>query len=586
MSEKYPKEKPPWPAWLRFAAGAPVAKPVDWSDVVDEKEDEQERRLGFVTTGKETIDAIRDCIQDSRNVMLVGPRGTGKSFMAVKAVDAVQKDPRLGVVAVIQIQGDPNKPPSDYFDDGIAFTIKENRVLPKSLQAPFFEYAERNEAFSFEVDGEKEIRLFKKRGDGLTRVDRVVVFWDEGNRSSPAMQNAMLSLLAEGVIRRDGKEYHFPQVSCVLTRNPDGYDAQSAKMPSPLIDRFGWQLYVYNPDIRTMVGAIAEGWHAALFKQYQDESNAAVARLDLLTNGDGAAAPDPRLGEFLPPGKGSVRMRGAGAPSPAALREHILTAHPLPPEPKEGGGDADPAAKVDEARKQRDDAVRHALEALRREALCPQLAGNDEFRKQVGLIALVVLASWGNAREPAEKPGMQYLPPSMRRTLRQLGSNGFDPSGELAGALTILGDLTRYGTSIRAFVDMLQMVVGEAIRSHPPGEPLAPVTPRLTKLEDSLGRLLNHRCEAAFNTDREPAKTRKKTLAMVRIAELILFHCSDKSLKLCASVCQGFPGGPLPSGDRKSPRRAQKRVIWLFDLFPIWVRARERPRRRDELLDR
>src|SRR5262249_27736507 len=150
-----------------------------------------------------------------------------------------------------EVQGDPNKPPSDYFDDSIVFSLEDasgqqKRVFPHTVKAQFFMNAEKAKAgFGFDTDPDADgaLVLVKQDGGRRVRVNRVVVFWDEGNRSSPAMQNAMLSLLAEGIIRRDGVGYKFPPVSCILTRNPDGYDAQSAKMPSPLIDRFGLQMY-------------------------------------------------------------------------------------------------------------------------------------------------------------------------------------------------------------------------------------------------------------------------------------------------------------------------------------------------------
>src|SRR5436189_857300 len=80
-----------WPAWVRFLAGSPA--PFDeMSDGLEERSGD-ERRLGFVMTGQKTIDEIVRCVHDGRNVMLVGPRGTGKSYMAGNAVKQCERDP-------------------------------------------------------------------------------------------------------------------------------------------------------------------------------------------------------------------------------------------------------------------------------------------------------------------------------------------------------------------------------------------------------------------------------------------------------------------------------------------------------------
>lgn len=509
---------------LRLFFGTPVPLDALSKDYVD-------KELGFVTTGRATIADIVHYVHDRRNIMLVGPRGTGKSYMARKAVEAIEADPRLGIVATITIQGDPNKPPSDYFDDGIIFTVESGdrgkRVIPDTVKAPFFSGAERTlEAFKFDRDEEGKLKLFKAIAPGVKlRVDRVVVFWDEGNRSSPAMQNAMLSLLAEGIIRRDGVDYVFPPVSCILTRNPDGYDAQSAKMPSPLIDRFAVQLYVYNPDLGTLRDQIAVTWHADLLKDMKTELYSAVDRLRGVA-GAGFEKDQPNLTGLLVRlvrefgeerewriAKGSAQDRPASRrPAPEVIASAMSELRRL----VEKNHDSMLVLQ----------AVAHSESALLRLAFCPDLATVLDDAK---VIALVILSTWGDAREPDEKPGMQYLPIRMRRALRQIGVH---PA--VAHAQRRLGDLTRYGTSIRAFIDMLETLVGASIREAQArfgqagggrgatASAYASAPTVLGALHDNLGRLLNHRCEAAFNPDREPAKAQRKTAAMVEIARAIL----------------------------------------------------------------
>lgn len=511
-----------WSAWVRFAVGVPTPAADEFSDGLKARGGDD--RLGFVMTGQKTIDAIVRAVHDGRNVMLVGPRGTGKSHMARLAVEQCANDPDLGVVAVIEIQGDPNKPPSDYFDDGIVFSLEEppggpKRVFPHTVKAPFFANAEKAASgYGFQLDADGALVLVKTVGSQTLRVNRVVVFWDEGNRSSPAMQNAMLSLLAEGIIRRDGVGYKFPPVSCVLTRNPDGYDAQSAKLPSPLIDRFGMQMYVYNPDLETFNKEILPKWHERLVGQLQLEVRVALRRLVGVL-----PAPTPDERDLLVRTADALEGANVRVRNGALLREaYEVIGRVFRDRPEE-----------ELAR-----AARHALSALRRALRCPELPpppATCTLRQDAAYVALLILATWGDAREPAEKPGMQYLPWHMRETLQHLAGRAYDPDGRMGRALKRLGDLTRYGTSIRAYIDILETLVGYAIRRDEHGPELRPAETNRQDLLADLGLLLNHRCELSFNPDREPEKARTKTNELVEIATAILSPKSRERFRpLCA----------------------------------------------------
>src|SRR4051794_490237 len=85
-SESLAQRERRWPALARCIMGAPAPAFDAKFDGVDEESRSDERELGFVMSSEETIQKIVRSIHDGRNIMLVGPRGTGKSHMARNAV--------------------------------------------------------------------------------------------------------------------------------------------------------------------------------------------------------------------------------------------------------------------------------------------------------------------------------------------------------------------------------------------------------------------------------------------------------------------------------------------------------------------
>jgi hypothetical protein len=491
--------------------------------------------------------------------MLVGPRGTGKSFMGVQAVRKASSDKSLGVVQVVEIQGDPNKPPSDYFDDSISFSESAGRLAPSMINAPFFRLATREKgtnAFECHPGPENRIKLQM----GGEEVDRLVIYWDEGNRSSPAMLNAMLGLLAEGRLRRDGIAYTFPPVSCILTRNPDGYDANSAKMPSPLIDRFGVQYYVYNPSMYTFVAVIAPAFlrrqRIALlreclgaFRRIPNELDIVRCLQEVIASGERPDDPAPdqnvveeigKLGEVIY--KTNLREVASNlnnkktAANDATIREAVarataqVKAKSKPFDPK-SSLEADKALVAAEAVTK---AATSELESAERAHFAIstwnrvlRLPSNSyEYRRAAARLAVVVVVTWGDDRDVEKKPGMQYLPPSTRDILRKLAAD--DPS--VRSHLEEVGELTRYGTSIRAFEEMLKALFSLIVDDSAAGE-LQRLENALKELRKrQLGALLGHRCETTFNPDREPSKALRKSRSLLWLAKWVLDDSRHKEI--------------------------------------------------------
>ncbi len=513
--------------WKRFLFGRPVRK-VDDPKVRDHE-------LGYRETGEETIRFLVSCIRDGRHAMLVGPRGTGKSYMAAEAVRQADLGGAMGVVQRIEIQGDPNKPPSDYFDDSISFSKSGGKLVPTMINAPFFKLAKRamsdngggEAGFVCHPDSDNRILLTKTCADGLEReVDRIVIFWDEGNRSSPAMLNAVLGLLAEGRLRRDGIAYAFPPVSCILTRNPDGYDANSAKMPSPLIDRFGVQFYVYNPTLTTFVGIIAPAWLHSLRVSLLREVGTALARVvspisksraktmvSMVEHNEGVIA-------FLKGDNGSAQQ--------TRFPDALEIAKTLEEIEEEQNKKASEDSKYEFIVPPKD--IEHLGNTLLRLARVPE--DSSHYREFATRLALVVLVTWGDHRSTEEKPGMQYLPKEMRGILDELAKDR-----SVATHLREVGDLTRYGTSIRAFEEMLKASLAPVLDGRAEeegvGNARALSEVGMKELRSQLGGLLGHRCETSFNPDREPAKARRKTQSLYWLAKWILDDCrADAMVKL------------------------------------------------------
>jgi MoxR-like ATPase len=492
-------------ALLNFLFGAPVER-VALADA-------EEVKLGYVETGDTTVAFLEKCIRNGRHAMLVGPRGTGKSYMGAKAVLRATAGGKVGVVQRIEIQGDPNKPPSDYFDDSISFDEVAGRLVPSIINAPFFRLARRGKGksknkFKCYPGEENRIILKKRNATGrLVEVDRVVIYWDEGNRSSPAMLNAVLGLLAEGRIRRDGISYAFPPISCILTRNPDGYDANSAKMPSPLIDRFGVQFYVYNPSMLTFVGIIAPEFIRRQRTSLLREVVVAAGRVAspvvtdwnttyLVPALENAEKPDsPSTDSDLIAALETANDSFVNAAEPAIRKL--------------------PAADIDSGK--------FVSELWARVLRVP--VDGPAYRRVAARLAMVVLATWGNLRSVKDKPGMQYLPPAMKLVLAELAKK--DPS--VKAHLSEVGDLTRYGTSIRAFEEMLKALLIPLLDAGK-GDPDALEGVGMADLRKQLGALLSHRCETTFNPDREPSKALRKSRSLLWLAEWILADCRAKEI--------------------------------------------------------
>jgi len=325
-------------------------------------------------------------------------------------------------------------------------------------------------------------------------------------------------------------------------------------------------MYVYSPDLQTLNQEILPNWYGKLIEQLQLEARAALRRLEAaLKSWKGLDAAAQLPNEFSLIVKTARLLDGKDVKNRqvkelARACQYVESQIPNWP---------DSEVKA---------AANHASAALKRAARCPE--NSPSLQQNAAHVALLILATWGDAREPAQKPGMQYLPWQMRQILRQLSESTVDPDGRLGRALKRLGDLTRYGTSIRAYVDILQTLVGYAIRDETHRRGLDPVETNLKDLKNDLGLLLNHRCESAFNPDREPHKARIKTRELVVIAESILITRRDLVAPLCIQLATspisapagGVQGTPTPKLGAVD-RLIQKGSMY-FGAIRHWVAAR------------
>src|SRR5262249_22189362 len=150
------------------------------------------QRLAPNVTGKRVIADIVNAIALDQSVLLIGPRGCGKSYCIEAAIgDALKKEiiaPYSSDVEHLFIQGN-SEIPRDYLAEAdLVFKLLQSNIIPRIRSAPLFKPAERNE------DGELLVRDGKAQWPQL-KGKRFVLFLDEINRFSNGVLDSLLSIL-------------------------------------------------------------------------------------------------------------------------------------------------------------------------------------------------------------------------------------------------------------------------------------------------------------------------------------------------------------------------------------------------------
>lgn len=237
-----------------MAAKTTIGEFVDW--ILGKKKTViATKRLPPNVTGKKIINEIVGAIALDQSVLLIGPRGCGKSYCIEAAIsEALSKNliaPYSADVEHLFIQGN-SEIPRDYFaEDDLVFKLLRGEIVPRIRSAPLFKAAARND------DGE----LLVERGEARWPVlqgKRFVLFLDEINRFSNGVLDSLLSILEERRAVIGGEAVRVP-VSVCMTMNPPGYDATAKNLSPPLAARIGRTIRLSTPDLDTLSDEIIVG---------------------------------------------------------------------------------------------------------------------------------------------------------------------------------------------------------------------------------------------------------------------------------------------------------------------------------------
>lgn len=232
--------------------------------------------------GEETsptlIDEIFQAIQRRDHVLLIGPRGSGKSHAAREAITKAERDGVLVPGAQIVAQGNKELPRDYFFEPEFDFFQEKGGVLSTTStnmrlrQPPLFRHA-RGES------GHVHLRLVKSDRQSPTdmiahyetkfeieietngqssnkkKVDHFVLFLDEINRFNDGVLDSLLLLLEEGYAIYQGKLVKVP-VSVIATMNPPGYDISARSLSPPLLSRFNIVKQLYTAGPKTLATVI------------------------------------------------------------------------------------------------------------------------------------------------------------------------------------------------------------------------------------------------------------------------------------------------------------------------------------------
>ncbi|AXT44582.1 hypothetical protein D1821_19045 (plasmid) [Phaeobacter inhibens] len=252
-----------------------------------------------VRMGEETSDALFDAVFDAiaRNdhVLLIGPRGSGKSYAARKAINMAEtmnakrnvapKSSLLVPQTHITAQGNKEMPRDYFFEPEFEFLqglhgegeTKNRKSQPESngsvrmglRQPPLFRFASLDnqghvdlEAVPAENTNTTNMvsryapRKFEHTVGGVSRkIERFVLFLDEINRFNDGVLDSLLLLLEERCVIYQGKLVELPVV-VVATMNPPGYDLSARSLSPPLMSRFNIVKQLYTASPKTLVDVI------------------------------------------------------------------------------------------------------------------------------------------------------------------------------------------------------------------------------------------------------------------------------------------------------------------------------------------
>lgn len=235
-------------------------------------------------TSDELFADILSAISRQEHVLLIGPRGSGKSYAGRRAIRMAERRNAEGIVdrgnsilvpgAQVIAQGNKELPRDYFFEPEFEFVKTGDTTSPLSMtlrQPPLMRHAQidRSGRVVFEKveptddtapDAITRYRTkFTMRDDGPNQssrqIDHFVLFLDEINRFNDGVLDTLLLLLEERCVVYQGRLVEMP-VSVVATMNPPGYDISARSLSPPLLSRFTMVKQLYTAGPKTLVSTI------------------------------------------------------------------------------------------------------------------------------------------------------------------------------------------------------------------------------------------------------------------------------------------------------------------------------------------
>ena len=238
--------------------------------------------------GEETSDElfaeIFSAISRREHVLLIGPRGSGKSYAGRRAIRMAERRNATGALdrdnsvlvpgAQVIAQGNKELPRDYFFEPEFEFVKTKDRANPLSMalrQPPLMRHAEVDD--SGRIVFQKVEPTDDTAADMITRyrtkftirdectgkpfrtIDHFVLFLDEINRFNDGVLDTLLLLLEERCVIYQGRLVEMP-VSVVATMNPPGYDISARSLSPPLLSRFTTVKQLYTAGPKTLVATI------------------------------------------------------------------------------------------------------------------------------------------------------------------------------------------------------------------------------------------------------------------------------------------------------------------------------------------
>ncbi|WP_044986150.1 AAA family ATPase [Sorangium cellulosum] len=228
-------------------------------------------------SGHELIERIRDAIVLRRPVLVTGPRGSGKSYCARRAIELAIEAGQVGGMRFLQ--GNREIPREYLSEDMLVVRAHEGRPELTAVDALAIRHPRMTEVELRERRSRSDPQwpaLVDGRSTDWQDTDWTVLFLDEINRFGEGFLDSLLSLTEERTVVRAGQELHVP-LTVVATANPPGYDVTAKKLSPPLQARMARAYRVAQPTLEAFSLTILP----SLVARHRDRIASGVTARDL-----------------------------------------------------------------------------------------------------------------------------------------------------------------------------------------------------------------------------------------------------------------------------------------------------------------